>query len=90
MIQAGNRLGWSWCSHDGDYSCEINWLDPVPYTVSERDSESESDDYEIYMEELQHIKQCQSDFEVYRGYHQPPNEHQYRRLCEGEDFEARG
>ena len=88
IIQAGNRLGWSWCSHNGDHSCEINWLDPVPSTVSGCDSESESDDYESYLDELQHIQQCYSEFEFYRGYHQPPNEQQYRRLRE--DFEARG
>ena len=39
IIQAGKRLGWSWCTQDRDHSCEINWLDPVP---------SESDDYETY------------------------------------------
>ena len=82
IIQAGKRLGWSWCTHDRrrhNHSCEINWLDPVPST--------ESDDYETYMEELQRIMQ-QTDFRFYRGYHRPPNEQQYRRLCLCEDFEA--
>ena len=77
IIQAGKRLGWSWCA--GCHSCEINWLDPVP--------SPESDDYETYMEELQRIKQ-QANFGFYRGYHQPPNKQQYSRLHE--DFEARG
>lgn len=75
IIQAGKRLGWSWCSHDGDYSCEINWLDPVPST--------ESDDYGTYMKELQRFVR-RNDFTLYRGYHQPPNEEEYYRLCEEE------
>ena len=69
IIQVGKRLGWSWCIQN--HSCEINWLDPVP---------SERDDYEAYMEDLQHIEQ-QTDFRLYRGYYQPPNEEEYHRLC---------
>ena len=95
FVQAGSRLGWSWicCSNsgsdsDGIYnsdsdddndddlseensSCEINWLDPEP--------SSESSNYEAYMEELQRIEQR---INFYRGYHQPPTEEEYRRLCE--------
>jgi hypothetical protein len=97
FVQAGSRLGWSWicCSNsgsdsDGIYnsdsdddndddlseensSCEINWLDPEP------SSESSNYDYEAYMEELQRIEQR---INFYRGYHQPPTEEEYRRLCE--------
>jgi len=78
FIQAGKRLGWSWCSGDPwnaeeeRLSCEINWLDPEP--------SRESDDYEAYIEDLQRVEQ-RIDF--YRGYYEPPNEQQYRRLCEG-------
>ncbi len=68
FIKAGSRLGWSWCSLCY-HSCEINWLDP----------ESRSDDCETYEEDLRSIEQC---IDFYRGYHQPPNELDYRRLCE--------
>eukprot|EP00984_Skeletonema_dohrnii_P016873 scaffold7561_cov227-Skeletonema_dohrnii-CCMP3373.AAC.6 len=78
FIQAGSRLGWSWCSYDDedyDYEygcqCEINWLDPEP--------SSESDDYEAYIEEVKHFERGR-DF--YRGYNEPPTEMEYRRLCE--------
>ncbi len=53
-------------------SCEINWLDPEPIIGSS--------DYATYMEEVQRIQQ---GVDFYRGYHQPPNELEYRRLCEG-------
>eukprot|EP00985_Skeletonema_marinoi_P020634 scaffold12330_cov83-Skeletonema_marinoi.AAC.13 len=75
-IRAGVRTGWSWCSlwssQDVDHSCEINWLDPEP--------SSESSDYEAYMEEMHGIQQ---HINFYKGYYEPPNEQQYRRLCEG-------
>jgi len=71
IVQAGSRRGWSWCSDDERHSCEINWLDPEP--------SSKSSDYETYIEELQRFEQL---IDVYRGYHEPPNEQQYRRLCE--------
>eukprot|EP00985_Skeletonema_marinoi_P004258 scaffold1867_cov80-Skeletonema_marinoi.AAC.3 len=54
-------------------SCEINWLDPAP--------SSESSDHEAYIEDLQRFEQ-RTDKDFYRGYHHPPNEEQYRRLCE--------
>jgi len=55
-VQAGPRLGWAWGFHkyigDGDDSpfdsCEINWLDPEP--------DRNSNDYEIYIQELQAIQ----------------------------------
>ena len=49
-------------------SCEINWLDPEP--------DRENDDYEAYVEELQ-----QEVINIYKGYHQPPTEEEYRQLC---------
>eukprot|EP00985_Skeletonema_marinoi_P030288 scaffold31424_cov76-Skeletonema_marinoi.AAC.1 len=74
LIRAGSRLGWRWCTWDGGHLCEINWLDPEP--------SSESDDYEAYIEALQRIEgELNTDF--YRGYHEPPTEMEYCRLCEG-------
>jgi len=79
IIHAGSRLGWSWCTFNYVYedkwqSCEINWLDPEP--------NSESGDYEAYIEELQSIER-RINFYFYRGYHKPPTEEEYRRLGEG-------
>eukprot|EP00985_Skeletonema_marinoi_P027763 scaffold23319_cov124-Skeletonema_marinoi.AAC.1 len=71
IVQAGSRLGWSWWSEDD--SCETNWLDPEP--------SSESDDFETYIEELQRIQQ-RLEMDFYIGYNEPPNQQQYRRLCE--------
>ena len=75
FIQAGSRLGWSWCTrfYANVESCEINWLDPEP--------SRDSDEYEIYIEELQRIER-DIDFVLYRGYHQPPSEEEYRRILE--------
>ena len=70
IIQAESRLGWSWCSYDG-HSCEINWLDPEP----SRDSSG----YEDYIAELQFIER---NIDIYKGYHVPPIEAEYNRLCE--------
>ncbi len=85
FVKAGSRLGWSWCSSIWDWddddtrmgavcdeSCEINWLDPEP--------SSESSDHDAYIQKLRLI---QRGVDFYRGYHQPPNELEYRRLCEG-------
>lgn len=72
FIQAGTRLGWSWCSGDSwNHLCEINWLDPEPANIA---------DYDAYVEELHRI---QWNIIFYRGYFQPPNMLDYRRLCEG-------
>ena len=82
--KVGTRLGWRWTNlyfgDDGDddddddeieyHSCEINWLDPEPGR--------EDDDYEAYVEELTSI---QEEITFYRGYHQPPTEEEYLRLC---------
>jgi len=53
------------------HSCEINWLDPEP--------SSECSDYEAYIEK----QLIERNIDFYRGYHQPPTEEEYRRLCEG-------
>jgi hypothetical protein len=83
FVKVGTRLGWRWTNlyFDGDdddddddereyHSCEINWLDPEPGR--------EDVDYEAYVEELTSI---QEEITVYRGYHQPPTEEEYMRLC---------
>jgi hypothetical protein len=69
FVQVGPRLGWRWESNPV-HSCEINWLDPEP--------DRGDDDYEAYVEELTSI---QRGITVYRGYHQPPTQEEYRRLC---------
>ena len=82
FILAGPRLGWSWCSLDSDSddferSCEINWLDPEP--------SAESCVYDTYNWHVQFLK-LRQNFNFYRGYHQPPSEHQYRRMCVGREL----
>jgi hypothetical protein len=69
IVQAGSRRGWSWCTWSGHHSCEINWLDPEP--------SSNSSDYGAYTQIIE-----RHNIGFYRGYHQPPTEDQYRRLCE--------
>ena len=74
-VQAGTRSGWGWYAYGdgpeyhGRHSCEINWLDPEPI--------SESDGYEVYIEDLQRIER---HINVYRGYYEPPTAEEYRRL----------
>ena len=76
FVKAGPRFGWSWVDEadpmgllcDRDSCCEINWLDPEP-----------SSDYEIYVEELQRIRQC---IDIFNGFYEPPTVEEYRRLCE--------
>jgi len=75
FVRAGSRFGWRWktisaysCASN---SCEINWLDPEP--------DRESNDYDVYIRELQSI---QEDIFCFEGYHQPPSEEEYKRLCE--------
>jgi hypothetical protein len=77
FVRAGSRVGWRWkASGGGGYncisnSCEINWLDPEP--------DRESNDYDVYIRELQSI---QEDVFCFKGYHQPPSQDEYKRLCE--------
>ncbi len=68
IIQAGSRLCWNWCTHDGEHGCEINWLDSEP--------SKENDDRETYIEHMQRIS-------FYRGYSKPPTEEEYIHLCDG-------
>jgi hypothetical protein len=71
FVQVGSRLGWRWMNPQYlANSCEINWLDPEP--------DREDDNYEAYTKQLQRI---QRGINVYRGYHQPPTEEEYIRLC---------
>eukprot|EP00984_Skeletonema_dohrnii_P033179 scaffold28851_cov72-Skeletonema_dohrnii-CCMP3373.AAC.1 len=75
FVRAGSRDGWRWralYTHNRvTNSCEINWLDPEP--------DRESNDYDVYIRELQSI---QEDIFCYEGYHQPPTEEEYKRVCE--------
>ncbi len=68
LIEAGSRFGYRWESNAG-IPCEVNWLDPEP--------DKESSEYEEYIEE----SQCRErKVNIYRGFHQPPTEEEYRRL----------
>jgi len=71
LVQVGYRIGYRWTTYGGE-PCEVNWLDPEP--------DSESSDYEKYIEELQVI---QRQVGLYRGFHQPPTEEEYHRLVDG-------
>ncbi len=72
FVQAGSRVGWRWKANScTTNSCEINWLDPEP--------DRESSDYELYAQELLSL---QEDVFCFEGYHQPPSEDDYKRLCE--------
>ena len=77
IVQAGSRFGYRWTTgpiwRDRERRfCEVNWLDPEP--------DRESSDYGQYIEELQKIE---VEVTMYRGFHQPPTEEEYRRLIEG-------
>jgi hypothetical protein len=72
FVQAGCRVGYRWQTGYNEGSpCEVNWLDPEP--------DRESSDYRQYIEELQKIE---NEVGFYRGFHQPPTEEEYQRLCE--------
>ncbi len=70
FVQAGCRVGYQWYTNLGD-TCEVNWLDPEP--------DRESSDYEKYNEDLQEID---GKVKLYKGFHQPPSEEEYRRLLD--------
>ena len=70
FVEAGSRFGYRWESAD-DIPCEVNWLDPEPA--------QESNKYGQYIEEMQKIN---SQVKFYKGFHQPPTEEEYHRLCE--------
>jgi len=65
IVHVGSRIGWRWLH------CEVNWLDPEP-------AATESEEYHLYCSEL---RRETSDIGMYKGYHQPPTEEEYRRLC---------
>eukprot|EP00985_Skeletonema_marinoi_P020501 scaffold12212_cov86-Skeletonema_marinoi.AAC.3 len=75
FVRAGSRVGWRWKAkvrnNKNSNTCEINWLDPEP--------DRESNDYDVYTRELQSI---QEDVFCFEGYHQPPTEEEYKRLCQ--------
>jgi hypothetical protein len=68
LIEAGSRFGYRWESNEG-IPCEVNWLDPEP--------DKESSEYEEYIEESQWRERMVN---IYKGFHQPPTEEEYRRL----------
>ena len=67
FVEAGSRIGYRWGTEYGDSCCEVNWLDPEPDTGSS--------DYENYIEKLERIN---NEVNVFRGFHQPPTEEEYR------------
>jgi hypothetical protein len=69
-VQAGPRIGYRWETVNCD-PCEVIWLNPEP--------DRESSEYAKYTEELQQIN---SKLNMYRGFHQPPTEEEYHRLCQ--------
>jgi hypothetical protein len=49
----------------------VIWLDPEP--------DRERSDYQEY---IRRLRQIDDDVYLYKGYHQPPTEEEYHRLCE--------
>jgi hypothetical protein len=72
LVEAGSRVGYRWTTNRNDDPCEVNWLDPEP--------DRGSSDYKEYIEELESIE---NEVGMYRGFHQPPSEEEYRSLTEG-------
>jgi len=74
FVMVGSRLGWRWYGNTniGVSSCEINWLDPEP--------DRGSSEYRCYIRDMraQNIKRS---INFYKGFHQPPTEEEYMRLC---------
>ena len=76
FIQAGSRVGYRWDGDEyGQDPCEVNWLDP--------EQDRESSDYEEY---IRRLRQIDGEIGMYRGFHQPPTEEEYHRLCEEDRF----
>jgi hypothetical protein len=68
FVEVGSRLGYRWGAASFSRNpCEVNWLDPEPDTGSS--------DYGKYIEELEQIN---GEVNVFRGFHQPPTEEEYR------------
>jgi hypothetical protein len=83
FLQAGSRIGYRWEANKYHKRwlpayrtpCEVNWLDPEPDTGSS--------DYAKYTEELEGINsEVHRQVDFYRGFHQPPTEEEYNRLCD--------
>ncbi len=76
LAQTRSRIGYRWDADGyGQNPCEVNWLDPEP--------DRESGDYDDYIEALQEID---GEIGMCRGFHQPPTEEEYNRLCEEDRF----
>ena len=80
LIHTGSRLGWFWYGDTEDayekiyaFSCEINWLDPE--SMQNENIERFDSTYICPLEEV--------EINFFSGYNEPPNELEYRRLCEG-------
>jgi len=71
FINPGSRFGWCWKNEQFNF-CEVNWLDPEP--------DRASSDYERYTQELEPVLGVLIKF--FKGYHQPPTQEEYTRLCE--------
>jgi hypothetical protein len=78
FVGAGSRIGYRWENVDSTNPCEVNWLDPEP--------DRESGDYVEYVKKLHDI---QVEVGMYRGFHQPPTEEEYNRLCDRFEEEGR-
>ena len=79
LVQAGSRIGYRWKTLvRGGNACEVNWLDPEP--------NRENSDYDDYIEA---IHKFNGEIGMYRGFHQPPTEEEYRRLVEEDRLQRR-
>jgi hypothetical protein len=77
FVKAGSRTGYRWETKNFK-PCEVNWLDPEP--------DRESGDYGKYVKKLQEMN---SKVEFFKGFHQPPTEEEYNRLCDRFEEEGR-
>ena len=87
LICKGSRLGWIWYGNINrdlldysdqdklDQSCEINWLDPES---KQNENVERFDETCIFWSLGQGV-----EIDFFSGYHEPPNELEYLRLCEG-------
>ena len=71
FVRVGSRNGWRWKCESTRNSCEINWIDPEP----DRDSSN-------YDEDVRELQSIQEDIFCFEGYHEPPSQDDYKRLCE--------
>lgn len=76
LVRAGSRLGWRWerkFDYTPDYHFEVNWLDPLP--------DKKSSEYANFLQALQMIESDMNRYPFFRGFHKPPPEAVYNRLC---------